>query len=593
MQNIGGLNIKQNKGLGFILLIIACMTTLNAQDQSLMLEYDRRNEIRFAGFTLLSDRSLKINAVVAGGEKEIKRIKNYQIDPHNLFVYAWIIDASSREIVWRTTINNTEGDWWNKWNRVFDDEVPFKKGKYEVYLSALREGYIMHEGGFITWGKLMEKIFGNDDWWEENSSEWKIEIQGLDEVIEQDAVKKYQHALKNSAVVDLAESGDRLDKKIGFTVLKPARFDIYAIGEGYEGEMYDYGYIIHAKDREKVWEMTYRKTEHAGGAIKNRVARETIELPTGDYVVYYKTDENHSYDAWNANPPYDPNFYGMLISGSGRDFDRSYVSTYKDKEGTLVVRLDKLGDYEHVSEGFTLLRPMRLRVLAVGEGRDNEMFDYGWIQNAKTGEIVWNMEYRITEDAGGASKNRMFDGIIALDEGSYIVNFTTDDSHSYREWNSSEPNDPEAWGIKIYTIGTSDDEKYVKPYDPEKEKNILVQITRVRDSEHIRKEFTLEKMTNLRIYALGEGDWDEMYDYAWIEDFYTGKVVWKMIHSETRRAGGNAKNRLYDGTIRLKAGKYIVHYQTDDSHAFGSWNTSPPRDQSNWGITIFTFQNQD
>jgi hypothetical protein len=203
------------------------------------------------------------------------------------------------------------------------------------------------------------------------------------------------------------------------------------------------------------------------------------------------------------------------------------------------------------------------------------------------------MDYGITEDAGGASKNRMFDGVIALEQGSYIVNFTTDDSHSYRGWNAAEPNDPEAWGIKIYTIGTSDDEKYVKPYDPEKEKNILVQITRVRDNEHIRKEFTLDAAANLRIYALGEGDWDEMYDYAWIEDFYTGKVVWKMIHSETRRAGGDSKNRLFDGTIRLKAGKYIVHYQTDDSHAYGSWNASPPRDQANWGITIYTFTNKE
>ncbi len=589
----GGLRINKNIAAGFILFIATSIGCLSAQEQNLLIEYGRGSGVKFAGFTLQNDRAIHIKAVIAGGGKEIKRIKNYQIDPQNMFVFAWIIDASTRELVWRTTINNTKDDWWNKWNRVFDDKVPFKKGKYEVYLSALREGYIMHEGGFITWGKLMEKIFGSDDWWEENSKEWKIEIQNLDEVIEQNAVRKYQQALKNSAVVNLTESGDRADKKIGFTVLKPASFDVYAIGEGYEGEMYDYGYIINAKNRERVWEMNYRTTDHAGGAIKNRVTRQTIDLPTGDYVAYYKTDDNHSSASWNANPPYDPNFYGMLISGTGRDFDRSFISTYNEKEGTIVVRLDKLGDYEHVSEGFTLLRPMRLRIVAIGEGRDNEMFDYGWIQNAKTGEIVWNMDYDLTENAGGAGKNRLFDGVIALEQGSYLAFFTTDDSHSYRDWNQDEPNDPEGWGIRIYTIGTSEDEKYVKPYDPEREKNILVQIIRVRDDEHIRKEFKLDKPTNLRIYALGEGDWDEMYDYAWIEDFNTGKVVWKMIHSETRRAGGDSKNRLYDGTIRLKAGKYIVHYQTDDTHAFGSWNTSPPRDQANWGITIYTFQNQD
>ncbi len=589
----GGMIGKTDTALKLILLLAVSIGSLRAQDRNLVLTYDSRNEVNFAGFSLLNDKSISIRAVVAGGDKEIRRIKNFQIDPQNMFVFAWIIDASSRELVWRTTVNNTEGDWWNKWNRIFEEQVRFKSGKYEVYLSALREGYIMHEGGFMTWGKLMEKIFGDDDWWDDNSKEWKIEIQGLDEVIDREAVRKYQHAVKNTSVVDLTQSGDRANKKIGFTVLKPAKFDIYAIGEGYEGEMYDYGYIINAKDRERVWEMSYRKTEYAGGAIKNRVVRQTIELTTGDYVAYYKTDDNHSYVAWNANPPYDPNFYGLLISGSEKDFDRSYISTYKEKEGTIVVRLDKLGDYEHVSEGFTLLRPMRLRIVAIGEGRDDEMFDYGWIQDAHSGEIVWNMDYDMTEDAGGADKNRQFDGVIALEQGSYIVNFTTDDSHSYRDWNASEPNDPEGWGIRIYTIGTSDDEKYVKPYDPEKEKNILVQITRVRDSEHVRKEFTLHKPTNLRIYALGEGDWDEMYDYAWIEDFYTGKIVWKMKHSDTRRAGGHPKNRLFDGTVWFKAGKYIVHYQTDDSHAFGSWNTSPPRDQANWGITIYTMRNQE
>jgi hypothetical protein len=43
----------------------------------------------------------------------------------------------------------------------------------------------------------------------------------------------------------------------------------------------------------------------------------------------------------------------------------------------------------------------------------------------------------------------------------------------------------------------------------------------------------------------------------------------------------------------LKAGKYIVHYQTDDSHAFGDWNADPPLDQTNWGITIYVFSDQD
>ena len=44
-----------------------------------------------------------------------------------MFAYAWILDASSREMVWRMTINNTTGDWWGKWNRTFEEEVSFSK----------------------------------------------------------------------------------------------------------------------------------------------------------------------------------------------------------------------------------------------------------------------------------------------------------------------------------------------------------------------------------------------------------------------------------------------------------------------------------
>ncbi|MCK4754842.1 MAG: hypothetical protein KAS58_06385, partial [Calditrichia bacterium] len=94
---------------------------------------------------------------------------------------------------------------------------------------------------------------------------------------------------------------------------------------------------------------------------------------------------------------------------------------------------------------------------------------------------------------------------------------------------------------------------------------------------------------DVRIYALGEGDRDEMYDYAWIEDYNTDRTVWKMRYRDTRKAGGASKNRLFDGTIRLKRGTYVVYYVSDDSHSYSEWNKDPPRDRTSWGITIYTF----
>ncbi|MBI3189567.1 MAG: hypothetical protein HYZ33_02850 [Ignavibacteriales bacterium] len=78
------------------------------------------------------------------------------------------------------------------------------------------------------------------------------------------------------------------------------------------------------------------------------------------------------------------------------------------------------------------------------------MFDYGWIENARTGEVVWEMTYTMTFHAGGARKNRMVNTTIVLDKGEYLLRYVSDDSHSYRDWNMDAPDDPTMWGITLY-----------------------------------------------------------------------------------------------------------------------------------------------
>ena len=64
------------------------------------------------------------------------------------------------------------------------------------------------------------------------------------------------------------------------------------------------------------------------------------------------------------------------------------------------------------------------------------MVDYGWIEDAKSGRRVWEMTYRMTEHAGGAKKNRRFDGVIRLPAGEYVLRYETDGSHSFGDWNA-------------------------------------------------------------------------------------------------------------------------------------------------------------
>ena len=109
---------------------------------------------------------------------------------------------------------------------------------------------------------------------------------------------------------------------------------------------------------------------------------------------------------------------------------------------------------------------------------------------------------------------------------------------------------------------------------------------RVGDDERKSKHFTLDKETEVHIYALGEGRSGEMFDYGWIEDAKSGRTIWEMTYRMTEPAGGAEKNRRYDGFLTLKPGEYVVHYRSDDSHSFEGWNDDPPSDPFNWGITL-------
>ena len=110
-----------------------------------------------------------------------------------------------------------------------------------------------------------------------------------------------------------------------------------------------------------------------------------------------------------------------------------------------------MGDDENARASFQLPGRTRLRVYALGEGHDGEMFDYGWIEN-RSGEKVWEMKYAETDPGGGAEKNRVFEGVITLPAGSYVLRYRSDGSHSHADWNDEPPDDPESWGISVFRM---------------------------------------------------------------------------------------------------------------------------------------------
>jgi hypothetical protein len=254
-------------------------------------------------------------------------------------------------------------------------------------------------------------------------------------------------------------------------------------------------------------------------------------------------------------------------------------------EGSFV-SLVGIGDDEIASEGFTLSGPHDVRILALGEGISGQMYDYGWIVNAATHETVWQMDYHETEHAGGGQKNRMVDEVVNLEPGRYMVYYVSDGSHSWDDWNTGAPMKQERWGISLLSVDGTMDGTVIGRYEVSSDPAILAQLVGIGDDERHSYHFSLEEEAKVRVYALGEGDPSEMYDFAWIENAETGRAVWEMTYRTSEHAGGADKNRLYNNVVVLPAGDYVLRYQSDGSHSADDWNSTPPNDPANYGVTL-------
>jgi hypothetical protein len=558
-------------------------------------------ELKFAGIEVSQSISFHIKALGAGGDY------GWTYKSNELFAYGWIINADTRRLVWQMDVDNTNR---SKGNREFDEHLTLKPGSYEVYFTVPTFTYhtslthininIDHRGKslFGSHEKKGKEFFGFfKDWWsddigkdwEKRCDQWGIELQVDESQTRNVRTFTPPKELPNS-VLKATGLGENQLVKQGLAISEPTTVQVYALGESNgETEMGDYAWIVNTADRTRVWEMDYRKRSRAGGADKNIEYADDITLPKGEYVLYCVTDDSHSKADWNSQPPYDPMNWGVTISVKS-ERDKKNIKTFQYKEDqNVIVALTKMRDNEHRSEGFTLNDNAAVRIYAFGERGNSRrsMADFAVIVDAKTRDKVWTMDLDHSSYAGGDSKNRYVDEVIMLPKGSYIVTYNTDDSHAYDEWNAKPPFDPEHYGITLMGAGEKFTGTVVTKYVEQRDKNVIAQIIRVSDGADEEKRFKLEKTTRVRIYAIGEGQNREMFDYGWIEDAKTGTTVWEMTYSMTFHAGGGRKNRVVNTTIVLDKGEYKLRYRSDDSHSYDDWNVDPPEDPEYWGITLF------
>jgi len=562
--------MRENKYLSlFVLCMILRIISANPCGAGTIIELRNiyPDQLDYSHFRVIESGQIKLETEIAVDEKLVKKLSN-----------VWIMDSTG-VLVWQIDISECKI---NRHKRIasLQTEINLARGLYVVYYSISPQIEIIKKKK-----RTFPISFFKSHFEYKSLDRWGVTLES--ENLRTISPGRLQD--DTNLVVSMIRLSNNQLRTRGISVLKRAKFEIYAVGEGNTKRrmMHDYGWIVNSDTRERIWEMDTYNSEHAGGAEKNLYTRQTLTLEPGNYIISFVTDDSHSFELWNEMPPYDPVAWGIQLRYIGEAPIDSFVTKYQNYQPEPVIEITRVRNNEFLMKGFSLESAGRVYIKACGEySISRRVFvDYAWIVDAMTRETIWTMTYENTDHAGGHSKNRLFDDYLELDSGDYLVYYRSDESHAYRSWNERPPIVEDCWGIKIYSKNKKGKPFEIVPYMEENDPNILAQIIRVGDKSKRFKSMVLTDTSLVRVYAIGEGDKYGLYDYGWIED-EAGNILWTMNYKDSYKAGGARKNRLANDIIQLLPGSYRVYFETDGSHSYLRWNDSPPDDQIHWGITV-------
>ncbi|MBL7979165.1 MAG: hypothetical protein JNN12_12555 [Bacteroidetes Order II. Incertae sedis bacterium] len=552
---------------------------------------------------------------------EVARPVEVQVDargsfekPGVLATYGWIVNQLDHSVVWQMTPQNTKLEQGQLGRTVSTFTLP--KGVYSVYYSSYGDSQVP-AGERTLWAKLT----GDDDRaWFSEAERWYMAIKTIrkEQAVDVRLMEYREETSHRSDIVNLQRQTGFKNERFNFEVKAPSRIHVLAMGD-YVGRFTDFAKIAKLDNGELVWKMSYENTKHAGGSLRNRLFEGEIWLQPGIYQVLFESDMTHHYTGWEDNPPLNPTAWGVRMRAvSGYEAN---IGELRPFDRPLIAGILRPGDDADLVQRFSLQQKTGVYIHTMGEYTDGEIFDKGWLEN-EAGVIVWEPDISKARDAGGNPKNRQEDAFITLDAGVYQLRFKSDGSHSYNKWNVDPPENKERWGVSIYALASDavfsaeepvgrggldevikdvldgardaieDVRGSLRPKNGALGENerVLVNLIRIGNQEAVSESLELMESRNvLRIIALGENEAGRWRDYGWIEDA-DGRKVWEMRMNETVPAGGDNRNRLFDGKVILKAGTYRVHYQSNGSHAFGDFSFGSPDSPAGWGIRIVEVQ---
>ncbi len=525
-----------------------------------------------------------------------------------LAAYGWILRADSRKPVWIMEARHAEPG--RGLLASVADTLDLPAGNYEAYFAAF--GNDRETDGEDL---QLRSLFGGAGGWQHGAHRWEFVADPVDGQQDRAArVRSFDSNRRAEAMITSWSAGPlRSEESEGlFEISRPDTLRAYAVGsfEGGAGE--PAAWIEEVVSGNRVWEMTEANTTPAGGAAMNRRFEGDLTLPPGVYRAGFQAGGGQQYDDWEANPPLDPEGWGLTLTDRSAGRGASDFDPWRTR--TPLVQIARVGDNEKHAIEFRVNSELPVLVCATGEIVHENVADFATLQG-EAGQTVWRMTGEHDGHAGGASKNRFEAAFLDLRPGVYTLLYETDDSHAYGSWNQDAPTHPERWGVTIFpldpgtdssgvtirsrhkeSMGDADEERVdgseipqppPLPALPEPNGTMLASITQVGNDQVREESFTYTGEGDLHVRALGEINANVRSDYGWITRSGDGAIVWEMRLDNTVPAGGDERNRLADATIKLPAGDYTVHYTSDPSYAYDDFDVFGPDAPDDWGIRVW------
>ncbi|NND72602.1 MAG: hypothetical protein HKN43_13580 [Rhodothermales bacterium] len=364
-----------------------------------------------------------------------------------------IIDYATGDTLWQLELINSKAAGGMQENISFRGDVSLERGTYRAFYESDR-------------GHLFGDWYANPPF---DPSGWGMTI-SLKSSADSRRVQTFDPWTQREPLMSITQVGSDENRRIPFSVSDTVSVLVYAVGEmNGSGSRYDFATIRNVTTGDKYWEMTYKESEPAGGYETNRKSVVVLDLVPGRYELAYQTDGSHDYDRFSNGEPDNPDRWGVTVFAFDEASAQEAISVqrvevaqpvpegndFEFDAGEVVVNATQLGNDVSIMRALSIADLSLVRIVAVGEISSGGQYDYGWIENTESGNVVWEMTRRNTVHAGGDDHNRRFEGVVELTPGEYIVHFKTDFTHAFGDFGDGAPDNPAEWGIRVEKILSS------------------------------------------------------------------------------------------------------------------------------------------